>query len=209
MHESRSGTNSLRRDPSRGAVKAQLPYRYTHAVDAEVAESEDATAVRDDDNPYVPLGPVVHHRGHVPAILGREVHAPRPPVQDRELRARLPDRGGVYDRGHLVHVIDEYSVVQRLVRVVYVLEYDVLPYHVRLGAYLEEGALLLHLEIQAAGGEEAAESQTVALAPLEGAGLVEEGIVQDFWRTRGARVCAGLYSENETRRCVGRTRGIF
>jgi hypothetical protein len=94
-------------------------------------------------------------------------------------------------------VIDEYAVVQRLVRVVYVLEYDVLPDHVRLGAYLEEGALLLHLEVQPAGGEEAAEAQTVALAPLEGVGLVEEGIVQDFWRTR---VCGGLFSEKRNKK---------
>ena len=46
-------------DPRQGGVEGELADGDAHAVDAEVAEAEDALAVGDDNGAHVVLGPVL------------------------------------------------------------------------------------------------------------------------------------------------------
>ena len=50
-------------------------------------------------------------------MLGREVQPARPAVDVAELLAGLADRGRVHDRRHLVEVVEQEPVEERLVSV--------------------------------------------------------------------------------------------
>mmetsp|Transcript_67741 Transcript_67741/g.161693 ORF Transcript_67741/g.161693 Transcript_67741/m.161693 type:complete len:513 (-) Transcript_67741:388-1926(-) len=102
-------------DAARGAVERQLPDRDSHAVGAEVSESQDPRAVRHHNNLDTRLGPVCDDGVHVPLVLRRDVHPARPPETVPELLAGLPDRRRVDDGREVLHVVDEQRVEQRLV----------------------------------------------------------------------------------------------
>lgn len=103
-------------------------------------------------------GPFYLHGSHVTPILFRKVHAPGPAKSDAIVLAGLPDGGGVDQRGHLLDVVDEDAVVQRLVPVVQVLQHDVLvDVRVQVPEAPQEALLLLG-DVHDAVGQQPAEA---------------------------------------------------
>jgi hypothetical protein len=145
-------------------------------VRAQVAEAEDAAPVRHDDDVDVLVRPVVDHGGHVPPVLLGEVHAPGAAEPVPELLAHLPHGGRVDQRRHLVQVVDQHAVVQRLVPVVQVLQHQVLPDVGLLAPQRLQEAALLDANVGDAGREQAPDPEAVPLAGLERRPLVVEGL---------------------------------
>ena len=111
----------MRRDAARSDVERELADRDAHSVRAEIAQTEDARAVRHADHVHVVVRPVVHHSREEPAVLGAEVHAARAAELRAELLAHVADGGRVDERGELGRVLHQHAVVQRLVAVVQIL----------------------------------------------------------------------------------------
>ena len=62
-------------DPGQGRVEGQLADGDAHAVDAEVAEAEDALAVGDDNGAHVVLGPVLQDLVDVALVVDGDEEA--------------------------------------------------------------------------------------------------------------------------------------
>jgi len=104
-------------DARGGGVQRQLADRNPHASDAEVAQPEDGLVVRN----YHHLA-ILDRRGaknllHSPEVPHGDVDPPRLAIDVTVALARLADRRGVDDRHHLLDVVEEQAVEQRLVAV--------------------------------------------------------------------------------------------
>lgn len=144
---------------------------------AEVAEAEDAAAVRDDDDLDVVAGPVVHHGAHEPAVLGGEVHAARAPEVAAEALAHLAHRRRVDDGRELVHVVDQQPVEERLVAVAQVVQELCAVQRVRQLAHRVQDLGHLLRQRQRARRHEPADAQHVALRQREARALVRQRVV--------------------------------
>jgi len=89
-------------DAGAGGVQAQLAHGDAHAVDAQVAEAEDARAIGHDGDLDV-VRPVLDDGVQVALVLEREVHALGLRVQLRPALARFADRGGVDEGGQVLY----------------------------------------------------------------------------------------------------------
>ncbi len=89
---------ALRRNAGRRGVQLQLADGDAHAVGAQVAQAEDAAAVRHADDAHVLDRPVAQHLLDVPLARDRQVHAARPAVDVAEFQAGFAD-GRVYTMG--------------------------------------------------------------------------------------------------------------
>ena len=109
---------------------------------------------------------------------------PRAPVDVAELLADLPNGGRVDDRGHLLQMVNQEAVEERLVAVLQSGEEEI-ALHVVPGALIVlvgAGALLFFR--RDAGREEAAEPEGFALLDAEASSLVEKWIVLQRFAAR-------------------------
>mmetsp|Transcript_39165 Transcript_39165/g.65800 ORF Transcript_39165/g.65800 Transcript_39165/m.65800 type:complete len:209 (+) Transcript_39165:1040-1666(+) len=77
-HVDHAGERARGVEPSPGHIEVHLPHDDAHAVQAEVAQAEHAAAVCHHDHLHLLDRPVVHHRGHLPAVHRGEEHSSRP-----------------------------------------------------------------------------------------------------------------------------------
>lgn len=160
-------------------VERELADGDAHSVRAEVAQTQDAGAVGDDNDLHVVVRPVVHHRGHLATVLAREVHAARAAEVGAELLADDADRRRVHDGRHLLNVSDEAAEEERLVAILQRGE-ELVLLDVRLpGAEGHEHLLLLRLNRQLPGRHQPADPQPVPLRHREARPLVRERAVHD------------------------------
>ena len=126
---------------ARAGDQRQLADRDAHAVDAQVAEAEDALPVGDHDEANVLLRPVAEDLLDPAPALDGEVEAAGPAEDVAELLAGLADGGGVDQRHEVGGVRHQRLVVERLVVVLQRGQVDV-P--------VEVGGLMTELEEDAA-----------------------------------------------------------
>mmetsp|Transcript_3736 Transcript_3736/g.8215 ORF Transcript_3736/g.8215 Transcript_3736/m.8215 type:complete len:589 (-) Transcript_3736:261-2027(-) len=130
------GEDLVRGDAAAGGVEGELADGDAHAVDAEVAQAQDARAVGDDDDAHVGVGPVVDEGGHEAAVLPGEVHAARAAELMAELLADGADGGSVDQRGELLDVVHEQIEVEGLVPILELLQVHIFRFVVGLFIYL-------------------------------------------------------------------------
>mmetsp|Transcript_1132 Transcript_1132/g.2884 ORF Transcript_1132/g.2884 Transcript_1132/m.2884 type:complete len:242 (-) Transcript_1132:269-994(-) len=169
----------MRWDATGGTIQREFPDRNSHTIGSEIPQSENAASVRHDNDPYIFLGPVVHHRCHQSPVLFGKVHSPGSTKPQTHFLAGLSDRGSVNQGSHFFDVVDQDPVVQGLVGVVQILKLDVFL-NVRFDRPKRlEKAPLLHGNVVEAWREQPPEPETVPFLRLEGDALVEVGVVQN------------------------------
>jgi len=107
--------NTMWRDPACCTVQSQLPDGNAHAIRPEVAESQDAGPIGDDDHLHFAVRPVCHARVHLAAVESTDVHATGPAEANAKLLARQAHRGRVNDWRKVLDVFDKQRVKQGLV----------------------------------------------------------------------------------------------
>src|ERR1035441_3433553 len=100
-----------------GGIERELADRNAHAVGAEIAETQDALAVGDDDE-LRHIRPIVQQFGNASAIVGADEEAARPLKNMTEPLARKADRRGVNQRLDFIDVVGHDTEEKRLVAVV-------------------------------------------------------------------------------------------
>ena len=174
----RDGEARLRMHAGASGVERQLADGDAHAVRAEIAQAEDALAVSDHDHPHGAERPVLHDPGDPPAIAGADEQAAGAPPDVAEPLAGESHGRGVDDRQHLVDVVDDHTVEQRLVAVLQGHQVDVLLEVRRLAAeVLQDLGGLLRLG-EHARRQEAGQVQRIAFLLGECSALVERRVVQ-------------------------------
>eukprot|EP00965_Chrysotila_dentata_P181493 5990927-Pleurochrysis_carterae.AAC.2 len=163
----RDGEHTVRRDAADRAVECELPNRDAHAVHAKVAEPKNARAVGHDDNLAALTRPVIHHRAHRSAVLRADVHTTRALVTTREGLAHLANCWRVNERSDFFHVIDKYTVEERLVAVLKILELQILLKWVFHSPQAVNDARRLLLYGLDARRQKAAQTKAVALSLCE------------------------------------------
>ena len=98
-----------------GRVQHEFADRDAHAVAPQIAEAEDAFAIGHHDYAHIPLRPVAQYLRHAAPIFRGNVEPARAAENSIILLARLADRGRVDDRHHLLDMIDQDAVKERLV----------------------------------------------------------------------------------------------
>ncbi len=168
----------FRVDAGAGRVKRKLADRNAHAVGAEVAEAEDALSVRDDDK-LRRIRPVGQQFRDTPAIAGVDEHAARPLEDETKPLAGETHRRGVDHRLDFIDVVAYDAEEQRLVAVMQRVERDVFFQIGGQAAQIGQHALDLILHRKHVRGQEAAQSQRVALRFRESSALVKQRIAQE------------------------------
>jgi hypothetical protein len=161
-------------------VERQLADGNAHAVRAEIAEAEDPLAVAHHDDRDLAARPVREHAADASAIGGADEDSPRALEDVRVALAGEADRRRVDDRRHLVRMLDQQPVEERLVAVVQRAEVDVLLEIARLAAEILEHARELLLLGGDVRRKKAAQLQPIALLFRERGAFVEEGILQQW-----------------------------
>ncbi len=178
----------LRMHAGAGRIERELADRNTHAVGAEIAETEDALAVGDDDE-LCGIWPVLQQVGDLAAVARGDEHAARTLEDQAVFLAGEPDRRRVDQRLDLVDVVADDAEEQRLVAVMQRIQRDIFFEIVRQIAQIHQHALDLILHRQHAGRQQAAQAEGSALGFGEGGAFVEQGIAQQGhavrrWRRR-------------------------
>ena len=124
------------------------------------------------------MRPIVHHRGHVSAIVFGEVHPARASVPRGEFLTRLSHGRRVDQRCDFFDVIHDHAMVQRFVPIVQVFQHDVLPYVALLRSQCDHEPLLLQVYVHDPVGEQSAEPQPVPFPRFECRALIEERVRQ-------------------------------
>ncbi len=180
-------------DPGAGGVQGELADRDPHAVRAEIAETQDALAVGDDDDADVAMGPILEDLPDVPTILERYVQSARAAENVAVLLAALADRRGVDDRHHVVEVVHHHAVEQALLAVLQREQVDVLLDVGRLALEVLQHPQRLFLLRRNAGGQEAAQAQRIALRLGEGGPLVQDRRLQQIHTAFPVQVQSGRH----------------
>jgi hypothetical protein len=107
-------------------IEGKLAHRNAHPVRAQVAQSEDALAVGDNDDRDIAPWPVGEHLRNAPAVARADEDAARPLKDVTVLLAGEPNGRRVDDREHLVGVVDQQPEEQRFVAIVQRRQVDVL-----------------------------------------------------------------------------------
>jgi hypothetical protein len=163
-------------DASTRHIQVQLADRNAHPLHAQVAQPEDAAAVRQHNDVHAITRPVVGHGVHVTPVLQRKVHATRAPIQPAVLQAHLADGGCVNDGRGFLHVVDDYLVKQRLVAVLQRLQRQPLVQVGRAALELLPHLLSLRLDVQLARRHHAADAQPVALRKRKASALQSRSV---------------------------------
>mmetsp|Transcript_20442 Transcript_20442/g.47953 ORF Transcript_20442/g.47953 Transcript_20442/m.47953 type:complete len:488 (+) Transcript_20442:412-1875(+) len=100
------GEYTMRWDATGGTIQREFPDRNSHTIRSEIPQSENAASVRHDNDPYIFLGPVVHHRCHQSPVLFGKVHSPGSTKSQTHFLAGLSDRGSVNQGSHFFDVVD-------------------------------------------------------------------------------------------------------
>lgn len=154
-------------DAGQGSVEGQLPDGDAHAVGAQVSQAEDALSVRDDDGADVLFRPIPEHAVDVALVVDGDEEAAGAAVDDAKLLAGQPDRGGVDDGHHVLHVLREDPVKETLVTILEPHEVDVLVEILRVALEVDEAELhLLRLGLET-GRNKAVEAESLTLCQGE------------------------------------------
>ncbi len=85
-------------------------YGNAHAVDAKIAQAEDAGPVGDDADLGVGVGPVAEDGAYALALLDGDVQGLGAGVERRVLEAHVADGGRVHQGHELLGVVDQQAV---------------------------------------------------------------------------------------------------
>ena len=116
----------LRRHAGAGGVERELADRDAHAAGAEIAETEDALAVGDDDEAHVLFRPIGQQLLHPAARADRQIDAARLAEDMAEFLARLADRRRIDERHVGGRVRHQDRVIKRLVARLQIRQHEVL-----------------------------------------------------------------------------------
>jgi hypothetical protein len=166
-------------DTGAGGVDREFPDRDAHSIGAEVAEAEDALAVRDNDDADIGLLPIPQNLRDAAAVGGGDEETAGTAEDVAVELACLADGGGVNEGQHLLDVILKDAVEERLVAVLEGEEKDVTIEGVGLFAKIfQDTGDLVFLGLDARR-KEAAKTECVALGFGKGSAFIEGGILEN------------------------------
>jgi hypothetical protein len=162
------GQQVLRRHARTGGVELQLADGDAGAVGAEIAEAEDAPAVRNTDEPDILLRLVSQDLLHAAAAGCRQIHAARLAIDVAELETGFPD-GRIIDDRQKARRIGHYGPIEE--RLVVVEQIGQIGVSIKVGVLVAE---LRHhpaqLQVQSLGdvGHQADNSECLLFRLAEG-----------------------------------------
>jgi hypothetical protein len=109
------GQTVLRRHAGAGGVERELADWDAHAAGSEIAETEDALTICDDDEAHVAFRPIGEQLLQAAARADRQIHAARRAEDMTEFLACLADRRSINDWHVSRRVGHQDRVVERLV----------------------------------------------------------------------------------------------
>ena len=194
----------LRRYCGRGRVELELSDRNTHAVRAEVTETEDAATVGDANEAHILDGPIAQNFLHMATALDRKVHAARAAEDVTKFEARVANGRVVHDGKESRRIGHDRAVEERLIVIEQIDEVDVAVEIRRLVRELQHDAAQLQVFRLGRVGDEADEPERLTLRLGVGRRLVEGGIVKKFAAALrgGIRAAGGHGKFRRTRREV-------
>ena len=167
-----------------GRVQHEFADRYPHAVAAQIAEAEDALAIRHHGHAHIAHRPVAQDLRHAAPIFHGNVEPARTPENSIILLARLADRRRVNDRHQLLDMIDQNPVKERLVASGQRDERDVAFQVRRFARQMAEHALdLLGLGL-GARRQQPAQAKRIALGGGKSAPFIQNRIVEQIRSVR-------------------------
>src|SRR6185437_5177348 len=98
-------------------VERQLADGYTHAAEAEVAQTKNAFAISHDDDTNVALTGVAQYRLDIVPLRVRNIQPARPAIDMAVVFAGLADHWCIDDWAHLANVLLNETVEERLVAI--------------------------------------------------------------------------------------------
>ena len=153
-HVKSDGQRDLGGHAGAGGVKRQLAHGDAHAVDAQVAQAEDALAVGDNREADILLWPVAHQFLEAAAPIDGKVEAPRPAEDVAEVLACFAHGRRVDERHEVCRVGHQRFVIECFVVVLKRREVDVsLQVAGTLAELEEDAAKLVFLGVDAFGDE--------------------------------------------------------
>ena len=90
-------------------IKIQFSNRNAETTNAKITQAKNSGTIGDNHCIHLLTVPVVDHAGHLPPVLGAEVHPPGSPVQVGEVGAGPAHSRSVDDGGHLKEVVHQQS----------------------------------------------------------------------------------------------------
>ena len=139
---------------------------------AEVAETQDALSVGDDDE-LGRIRPVGEEFGDPPAIVGADEHAARPLEDEAEPLAGEAHRRGIDQRLDFIDVVANDAEEQRLVAIVQRVERDVFFQIAGQATQVGHHACDLLVHREHVRGQQAAHAQRIPLRFRKGSPLVK------------------------------------
>ena len=131
----------MRFDPGAHGVERKLAHRDPHAVRTQIAQAKYAFAVRHHDHPDILRGPMAENFLNPTVVLGSDIKAARSPEDVAVFLAGPAHGGGVNDGEHLLDMLHDHAVEERLVAVLEVHQMHVLLERVRLTPETERHAV--------------------------------------------------------------------
>ncbi len=104
-------------DTSQRGVKGQFSHRNAHTVSTEVAQTQDALAIGDDDSADILFGPVAQHAVDMSLIVNGDEKTARATIDDTKLLTGQTNRRCINDGHHVFHVLGEDAVEQTLIAI--------------------------------------------------------------------------------------------
>jgi len=184
----RDGEGVAGMDAGARGVEREFAHRDAHAQGAEIAEPEDAFAIRGDDQPHAFLRPEAEDLRDPSALAQADEEPARPAIDGAVFQTRLPDRRRVDDRHHLLDVLGHEPVEEDFVAILKIREVNVFLDRVLLAAHRAERTVDLFLEGENPRRQQPAEPEHVALPIGKGSAFVAQRIGEQLRPMRLTRL---------------------
>jgi hypothetical protein len=171
------GQQAIGRHRRAGGIELQFADRDSHAVGADIAETENPPAGRDADEAHIAFRPIPQDLRDTAFHVARDIHAARAPVDVSEGEAGIGDRRVVEDRHKARRVGHDGAVEQRLVPVRQPDQIDVAFEVGRFCIEMTHDALDLPVEALDRMRQQPLQPTCAALFEAEGSTLVANRIV--------------------------------
>jgi hypothetical protein len=165
-------------DAAKGGVERQLSDRNAHPAKTLIAQSENALAIGHHDHVHVAPRSVARDLTDAITIREGNEQTPRAAIDFAELLAGQTDGRRIYDRQHLLDVLTDQPVEDRLIRVLQRPQIDMPSQISWLAAELGVGPGDLLVDIADRGRQQPAQSELGTLRLTERYALIDQRIVQ-------------------------------
>ncbi len=128
------------------------------------------------------MRPVVNHCAEHPFVFSRKIHTPGTSELISELEADVSNCGSIDQRSKFLNVIDEDTVIKRLVSIVSILQINSFCDVVWLCSKSLHNSIYLRLEVSGRWRKKSPETQPISLSVVKCCTFVPQGIMQNIYR---------------------------